>query len=37
MVWAADTSLIGVVADGTNGATMYSWWTNWAYVLSSGG
>lgn len=37
MVWVADTSLIGVVADGTNGATMYSWWTNWAYVLSSAG
>ena len=37
MVWVADTSLVGVIADGTNGATMYSWWTNWAYVLSSTG
>lgn len=37
MVWVADTSLVGVIADGTNGATMYSWWTNWAYVLSSAG
>jgi hypothetical protein len=37
MVWVADASLIGVVADGSNGTTMYSWWTNWAYVVSSAG
>lgn len=37
MVWVADTSLIGVVADGSNGPALYSWWTNWGYVLSSPG
>jgi hypothetical protein len=37
MVWVADTPLIGVIADGSNGSVMYSWWTNWGYVLSSAG
>ncbi len=37
MVWVADTSLIGVIADGSDGATMYSWWANWGYVQSSAG
>ncbi len=37
MVWVADPSLVGVIADGSNGATMYAWWANWGYVLSSAG
>ena len=34
MVWILDNSLIGVIADGTNGQVMYDWWTDSAYVTS---
>ena len=32
MVWLIDNSLIGVVADGTNGTVLNDWWSNWCYV-----
>jgi hypothetical protein len=34
MVWVIDGGLIGVIADGSNGQAMYSWWEHSAYVLS---
>jgi hypothetical protein len=34
MVWILDNSLIGVIADGTNGQVMYDWWTHSAYVTN---
>ncbi len=37
MVWVAYTPLIGVAADGSSGSVMYSWWTDWGYVLSGAG
>lgn len=37
MVWVAYAPLIGVVADGSSGSAMYSWWTDWGYVLSGAG
>jgi hypothetical protein len=37
MVWTIDGSLVGVIADGSNGETMYNWWTKWCYVVSSSG
>jgi hypothetical protein len=37
MIWVADAPLIGIIADGTDGSAMYSWWTNWGYVLSRAG
>jgi hypothetical protein len=33
MVWVIDGGLVGVIADGSNGSTMYSWWLHSAYVL----
>jgi hypothetical protein len=37
IVWVIANPLIGIIADGTNGQVMYSWWTNSAYVVSGGG
>jgi hypothetical protein len=37
MIWVADNSLVGIVADGSDGSALYSWWTNWGYPLSSAG
>jgi hypothetical protein len=34
MVWVIDGALIGVIADGTDGPTMYAWWENSAYIVS---
>jgi hypothetical protein len=34
MVWVIDEALIGVIADGSNGSTMWTWWQNWAYVIA---
>jgi hypothetical protein len=36
MVWVIDDSLIGVIAEGSDGSTMYAWWRNAAYVVSCG-
>jgi hypothetical protein len=37
MVWVIDSAKIGVIADGSDGSTMYAWWTKFAYVISSAG
>lgn len=37
MIWVIDSALIGVVADGSNGAAMNIWWAKSAYVISSQG
>ena len=34
MVWVIDGALIGVIADGSDGSTMWAWWRNWAYVIA---
>jgi len=34
MVWVVDGALIGIIADGTDGSSMYTWWENSAYVVS---
>jgi hypothetical protein len=33
MVWVIGNALIGVIADGSDGSTMYAWWKNSAYVI----
>jgi hypothetical protein len=34
VVWVIDSALIGVIADGSSGSTVYTWWTNSAYLAS---
>ena len=34
MVWTINSALIGVIAEGSYGPTMYSWWSNNANVVS---
>lgn len=36
MVWVIDNSLIGVIADGTNGLLLDDWWRNHCYVIGGG-
>jgi hypothetical protein len=37
IISVANTPLVGLIADGSNGSIMYSWWKNWGYVLSDDG
>ena len=37
IVWVDDASLVGFIADGSDGPALYSWWTNWGDPLTSGG
>ena len=37
MVWVIDNSLIGVIAEGSDGPTMYAWWTKSADVAPGAG
>jgi hypothetical protein len=36
MVWIIDSSLVGVIADGTSGQVMTEWWDSWCYVIGGG-
>ncbi len=35
MAWTFDTALIGVVAEGPDGATIFQWWKNNAYLVAT--
>jgi hypothetical protein len=37
MVWVSDASLIGVIADGSDGPALYAWWTRSGNVFPAAG